>query len=189
MALRTWVSDAVRGPIGIALLILALIALPLNVVAIMNLAGMSWWSATLTVIAMQVVPLLGQLTSIALTFIGAYFLVDAGWDWQRASQDRNARMISLSDLTPAQLAGYKVKIVESFEKICHEELKATVVGPDAKPPEQATRQCQCEAREVAGIITKADIIEQGATGKLPDDFKARRDAAIGVNCRSENQQR
>lgn len=65
-------------------LFISLFFLPLNVIAIMRIKGWDWWSALIGAVVLGIVPLFGQLAFIVLAFVGAYFLIEAKFDWREA---------------------------------------------------------------------------------------------------------
>lgn len=65
-------------------LFISLFSLPLNVIAIMRIKGWDWWPALIGAVVLGIVPLFGQIAFIVLAFVGAYFLIEAKFDWRKA---------------------------------------------------------------------------------------------------------
>jgi hypothetical protein len=89
------------GALGVFLFI-SLFSLPLNVIAIMRIKGWDWWPALIGAVVLGIVPLFGQLAFIVLTFVGAYFLIEAKFDWREAIEP-TPQTLAAPDEKPGRL--------------------------------------------------------------------------------------
>src|SRR5438128_1358378 len=96
--------------LGIGVMALMALSLPLNVLVIMRWWGWEWWSALLGATFMSAVPVVGQIAYFVFTFFGAYYFINAGFDW-RSAVSPVPEIISLSDMTPEKFDEYKRTVI------------------------------------------------------------------------------
>jgi hypothetical protein len=145
---------------------LAIMSLPLNVIAVMHLTGWSWFGALVGVAFFACIPLFGQLGYLVLTIMGAYYLWSAGFDWQKAAYPA-AQTFSVSTLSDADVQRFKVDVVRpNLERACKEAaLKSS--GFDGKLPASVASRCECIATTFAAKVSRDDLIAYEKTGQYP----------------------
>src|ERR1700675_1867005 len=87
-------------------LALVVFSLPLNVIALMRWFDLEWWTALTSAVVLGIVPIAGQLAYIVFTLAGAYFFVDAGFNWKQATHPA-AKEFNVSQLTDEQFETFK----------------------------------------------------------------------------------
>jgi hypothetical protein len=67
-----------------------------------GIKGWDWWPALIGAVVLGIVPLFGQLAIIVLTFVGAYFLIEAKFDWREAIEPTQ-QTLAAPDEKPGRL--------------------------------------------------------------------------------------
>jgi hypothetical protein len=163
------------------LLFISLFSLPLNVIAIMRIKGLDWWPALIGAVVLGIVPLFGQLAFIVLTFVGAYFLIEAKFDWREAIE-RTPQTITFAQMTPEQFAKYQLTIPAGFTKRCKQEV-AEMNGEDGKIFVQQSAFCECYAQIASELLTQEDFVYQEKTGSISPEATDKLKAAVTSRCR------
>jgi hypothetical protein len=92
---------------------LMLFSIPLSVLSIMRLFGYEWWFALIAVVGLNIVPAIGQIATLVLTIMGAYYFISAGGNWREAVYP-TPQTFSFTDM-PANTFS-KLKTTSSFPK-------------------------------------------------------------------------
>jgi hypothetical protein len=151
--LAAFVARSIGMGVGGVFLFISLFSLPLNVIAIMRIKGWDWWPALIGAVVLGIVPVFGQLAFIVLTFVGAYFLVEAKFDWREATASRpqimadrlrhcvNAdvpaygNMQDRADKELQWLRAHKKEYLTEVEKSLGRQASSSVEGVDFDNPE------------------------------------------------------
>ncbi len=177
------ITGLLGSTLGLLISTFMLFSLPLNVIALMHLWGWSWFGALVGAILFACIPVIGQLGFLILAVMGAYYVWDANFDWQKAVYPPT-KTFSISALSETELERFKNEVVRSgFEKACKAEaLKAT--GFDGKLPARAASQCECFATNFAAKLTRADMIAFEKDGRYPDDLQQRVGTEVRRACQN-----
>jgi hypothetical protein len=158
--------------VGLALMILTLFSLPLSVLAFVHLTGWNWFGAIVSVVLIAAIPLLGQLGYLILAGMGAYYLIDAGFDWKKAAYPAT-KAFSVAALSEIELERFRANVVgPSFERTCKTEALKTN-GFEGKLPQAISNRCECFAINFAAKITRDDLVTYEKTGEYPADVQMR----------------
>jgi hypothetical protein len=65
---------------GWVFFLFSVLAIPLSVVTLMRWFQLSWWLALIGVFVVSLIPFAGRFAYLGLSVIGAYYLVQAGFD-------------------------------------------------------------------------------------------------------------
>ncbi len=160
-------------------LFLTLFSLPLNVIAIMRIKGLDWWPALIGAIILGIVPLFGQLAFIVLTFVGAYFLVEAKFDWREAVEPTPQ---TIAQMTPEQFAKYKLTIPPSFIKECKQEF-AKMIWEEGKNLAWQNAICECTGQIAYELFTQEDFVYEEKTGSMSPEATDKLKAAVTSRCK------
>lgn len=150
----------------------ALLSLPLSVIAVMHLTGWTWFGALIGVMFFSCIPLLGQLGYLVLAVMGAYYLWDAGFNWQNAAYPP-MQTFSVSTLSDADLQRFRIDVVRpNLERACKEAaLKAS--GFDGKLPAPIASRCECVATTFAKEVTRDDLLAHEKAGQFSAEAQQR----------------
>ncbi|QWG18798.1 hypothetical protein KMZ68_02580 [Bradyrhizobium sediminis] len=177
------ITGLLSSTFGLTISAFALLSLPLNVIAVMHIFGWSWFGALVGVILFSCVPFVGQLGFLILAVMGAYYVWDANFDWQKAAYSLT-KTFDISTLSEAELERFKTEVVRpGFEKACKAEALKTA-GFDGKLPARAASQCECLATNFAAKLTRADMIAFEKAGQYPDDLQQRVGSEIRRACQN-----
>jgi hypothetical protein len=162
--------------------ILFLFAIPLNVIADMRLFGWHFLPALFGAVVIAVIPLVGQLWTFAMVFVGAYFVVTAGFNLTAAVTPPSdpVEVVRTADLTAQQFAELKGKLRPELEAACLREGKSRyAVG--GKLPSFVNDYCSCVATAAMTALTKDDLDD--LVGTPSDAFRNRVQETVAYNCR------
>lgn len=177
------ITGLLGSTFGLMISVFALFSLPLNVIALMHLFGWSWFGALVGAILFACIPFIGQLSFLILAVMGAYYVWDAKFDWQKAASP-STKTFSISTLSETELARFKTEVVgPGFEQACKAEALKSV-GFDGKLPARAASQCECFATNFAARLTRADMIAFEKSGQYPDDLQQRVGSEIRRACQN-----
>jgi hypothetical protein len=166
------VTGLLGSTLGLLISAFALLSLPLSVIAAMHHFGWSWLNALVVVILFSCVPFVGQLGFLILAGMGAYYVWDASFDWQKAAYPPT-KTFSVLTLSETELERFKTEVVRpGFEQACKAEALKTV-GFNGKLPARAASQCECFATNFAAKLARADMIAFERDGRYPDDLQQR----------------
>ncbi len=73
-------QKAVGLTAGWTLFVFGMLAIPLSVVTLMRWFQLSWWLALIGVFVVSLIPFAGRFAYLGLSVIGAYYVVQAGFD-------------------------------------------------------------------------------------------------------------
>jgi hypothetical protein len=166
------------------LVLLALItfSLPLNVIVLMRWYDFEWWGALVTATLLGCIPFFGQLGYAFLTLVGAYYFVDAGFNWKLAIHPP-AKELNIADLTDNQFEKFKSGLIPVVEHRCQADAKQrfSLNGSAA-----LTKFCTCYAQTAVTVFTRADYIyQQTHDGAVSDDTTNRFSYAVLRTCLPE----
>jgi hypothetical protein len=165
------------------MMVLLVFSLPLNVIALMHWYDMEWWTALITTTALGFIPLFGQIGYVVLTVVGAYYFVDAGFDWKLAIHPA-AKELNITELTEEQFDTFKNGLIPVLENRCKDDLQHQF-GKAASGPGMS-RFCTCYAQTSVSIFTRADYDFQHAhNGDAPIGTMDRFENAVKARCFSE----
>jgi hypothetical protein len=125
-ALLGVITGLLGSTFGLMIGVFGLLSLPLNVIAVMHLFGWSWFGALVSVILFTCIPYLGQLGFLILAVMGAYYVWDANFDWNKAAYP-STKTFNISTLSEAELERFKTEVIRSgLEQACKAEALKTV---------------------------------------------------------------
>lgn len=177
------IGGLLSSTFGFVIAIFMLLSLPFNVVAIMHLTGWSWFGALMGALAFSCVPIIGQIGYLVLAVMGAYYIWDANFDWEKVAYPAT-KTFSVSKLSDAELARFKTDVVrKGFEQACKTEALKTA-GFDGKLPVRAASQCECFATNFAAKLTREDMIAFEKSGRYPDDLQQRVGTEVRRACQN-----
>jgi hypothetical protein len=159
-------------------------SLPLNVIALMHWYDMEWWKALVTASVLGVIPLIGQIGYVVLTLVGAYYFIDAGFDWKLATHPA-VKELSISALTEEQFDTFKNGLIPVIEHRCKDDAQRRF-GKSDSIPVGVSRFCNCYAQTAVSIFTRADYdFQQAHEGDTPIGTMDRLTNAVQARCSSE----
>jgi hypothetical protein len=161
------------------LLVITMFSLPLNMIAIMRIRGMDWWSALIAAILIGIIPLFGQLAFVGLAFVGAYFLIEARFDWKEAVEP-TPQTITFAQMTPEQFAKYQLTIPASFAKRCKQDVAEE--NGNGKIFARQSAFCECYAQLASELLTQEDFAFQEKTGSMSPEATDKMKAAVMNSC-------
>jgi hypothetical protein len=131
--------------------ILCLLSLPLNMLVAIRWYGFEWWSALILVLFLSCVPVIGQIGFVVGTVLGAYYLVQADFDWRKATESRTAAMsettFNVAKLSPIDFEKYKTTVLKPhYDKACVKQGKAARGLPTVTVQADISEWCQCITR-------------------------------------------
>jgi hypothetical protein len=168
---------------GIGLFVVMLFSVPLNVIALMRFMGWEWWSALIAAVLLNAIPVVGQIAYVVFAFLGAYFLVSAGFDWHAAIYPA-PRVVSAAEMSTADFEQYRRVVEPEIARACKEEGKKQYAMPSGAVPVAVSTYCDCYARVIVRTTTQSDMAYLEKTGSRPADLDGRVKAAISRECRS-----
>jgi hypothetical protein len=177
------VGVAMGSAAYLVLMALFIFSLPLNVIALMHWYDMEWWQALVTGSALAVIPLIGQIPYVVLTIVGAYYFVDAGFNWKVATHPA-AKELSITEFTEEQFDTFKNGLIPVIENRCKDDVQQRF-GKSGSIPGMS-RFCTCYAQTAVSIFTRADYaFQQAHDGDTPIKTKERFANAVQARCFSE----
>ena len=168
---------------GVYVVILGVMALsfPLSVLASMHLFEWTWWSASIAMTLIWIIPVVGQLAYVGLAFAGAFFLYQANFDWQSVAYPE-PKTISIAAMTPEQFDRFKKNMVPQFERYCKQEALAQN-SVDGKLPIPISKRCECIARVLPDIFSRDEFAYlESHDGQPPQAGKDRVRSAVAQRC-------
>jgi hypothetical protein len=159
--------------------LLFVFAIPLNVVAYMRLFGWEIWTAIISAILISIIPALGQLCMFVMTFVGAYFVVAAHFNFKEAVVPPPMEVVRTADLTSEQFARLRAKMRPQVEAYCLRESE-TRYAIDGKLPSFVSDFCSCAASAAVTAMTKDDLDDPQHPSLA---FRTRLKQAMTDNCR------
>lgn len=182
-ALTAFVTGLTRSPAGILLLVIIALAVPLTMAALMHLLEWHWWLALPAAILCVFIPIIGWLALIILAFFGGYYLIESGFDWQKATHAAQTAG-SFSKMTIMEFDAYRRTVMpEGLAKACKEDL-AKSLGTGSQLPVRASNYCECYGQASADTLTQADLAYQEKTGAYTQDAWDRMKDAVHSRCDS-----
>jgi hypothetical protein len=161
--------------------VFALLSLPLSVLSFIHLTGWGWFVAIICVVLLASIPVLGQLGYLVLAGIGAYYLLNAGFDWQKAAYPAT-QTFSVSTLSESELEQFRSNVVRpGFERACKSDALQTS-GLDGKLPAYIASRCECFAFNFATKVTRDDLIAYETSGQYPADVQQRLAKDLQLAC-------
>jgi hypothetical protein len=160
-------------------LVITMFSLPLNMIAIMRIRGLDWWSALIAAIIIGIFPLFGQLAFIVLAFVGAYFVIEARFDWKEAVEP-TPQTITFAQMTPEQFAKYKLTIPASFTKRCKHDFAEE--NGKGKIFARQSAFCECSAQLASELLTQEDFAFQEKAGSMSPEATNKMTGAVTTRC-------
>ena len=178
----------VAGAMGFAayfvIMVLFIFFLPLSVIALMHWYDMEWWKALVTVSVLGVIPVIGHIGYLVLTVVGAYYFVDAGFDWKLATHPAS-KELSITELSDEQFDTFKNGLIPVIEHRCKDETQRRL-GKSNSLTVGMSRFCTCYAQTAVSIFTRADYVYQERhEGDAPTETVDRLKNAVQARCFSE----
>jgi hypothetical protein len=167
---------------NIGFITLAILSLPLNVLVWMRWTGWEWWSALIAAVISLMIPVVGQLGYVVLTFVGLYYFHDAGWNWAAASHPF-PKTFSVKTLSPEEFERFKSTTIKpELTKQCLDDAK-NHGGFEGKIPERAAKFCECYAKVAMTVATQEDFAVQESGDRLPpSDLRFRIENKMRSEC-------
>jgi hypothetical protein len=180
-ALGAIAAGLTRSAFGILLLLIAVLAIPLNVAALMRLFDWHWWLALPAAICFIFIPILGWLAFVVFALFGGFYLAGAGFDWQEATHAAKPAG-SFATMTIMEFDSYRRNVMpEGLAKACKEDV-AKSLGTGNQLPVRASNYCECYGQASADTLTQADLAYRETTGRYTDDATARVKDAVLSRC-------
>jgi hypothetical protein len=180
-AMAAIAASMTRSPLGILLLIIIALAIPLNVAALMRLFEWDWWLALPVTVLFIFIPILGWLALIVFAFLGGFYLVSAGFDWQEATHAAKPAG-SFATMTIMEFDAYRRDVMpQGLAKAC-KEAQAKRLGTGDQLPVRASIYCECYGKTSAETLTQADLAYQEKTGSYTQDAWDRMKDAVHSRC-------
>ena len=166
---------------GVFFAVLAVLSYPLNVIALMHIWGVTWWSAMIwTCIYGFIIPIAGQIAYLVFAVMGAYYLYDAGFDWDRAAHAK-FESFSIATLSDAELQRFKKNVIRpSAERSCKEDAKKRGLSFEGRLEERATKFCECYAEILIAAASKDDLVYYEKNEDYSADMKARLSITVAL---------
>lgn len=148
---------------GAAAAIGLLMFLPFGVLAVMRLTGWEWWAALAALVALNLIPLAGQLATVGLAVFGAFVL---GQD--DLAQRLTARPAAVRAAAPASAASNAVDAftewkktiaAPAIQKSCLEDVQRRGLVGGAQI-DQMARACACYGAAAVNVITPDDVVDE-----------------------------
>ena len=132
-------------------------------------------------VVIWIIPLVGQLAYVGLAFAGAFFLYQANFDWQSVAYPET-KTISIAAMTSEQFDEYKKNITPQLERDCKRGALAEN-SVDGKLPIQISKRCECIARALPDIFSRADFeYIESHDGEAPEAAKDRLRSTVEQRC-------
>jgi len=180
-ALAAIIASLTRSIAGIALLAIVVLAIPLNVAALMRLFEWHWWLALPAAIVLIFIPIAGWLALTVFAFLGGFYLASAGFNWQEATQAARTGG-SIGGMTIMEFDSYRRNVMpQGLAKACKEDI-AKSLGTGNQLPIRASNYCECYGQASADTLTQADLAYREKTGNYTDDATARVKDAVLSRC-------
>jgi hypothetical protein len=154
------------APLGAFFGICGLLSLPFNVLALMRLQGWSWWGALIGAMFLGAIPLIGQIGYIVLAFLGAYYFIEAKFDWREAISP-SPQTLSLEEMSPQEFEKLRSVLHPIFVKRCKQELAETN-NMKGKLLEGQAAFCECIGRLPFEVFTQEQIVAISKSGWSTD---------------------
>lgn len=107
MNIKEWAIGIGSMVVGVPLMIFLFLSLPLAVVAMMRWFEWEWWAALIGVLLLNFIPGLGQLAQFVAGAFGAYFLISADLEWEKAVRPQQYQAVAkMEKLYLEQLRGW-----------------------------------------------------------------------------------
>jgi hypothetical protein len=185
--LKTFFVGMLGTGLGLFFMVAMVLSLPLNVLVAMRWFGFQWWSALLAVFVFSCIPGFGQLGYLIATVVGAFYLYNAGFDWDRAVRPLNetasAQTFRISDLSDADFRKYKLETMRpNLVKECIKTAKEQS-GFKGKIPEGMTEYCSCSAVVVLDNLSKEDLSDWQRSVEPNADRAQQVRAAVAEQCK------
>jgi hypothetical protein len=178
------VAVAMGSAAYLVFMALVIFSLPLNVIALMHWYDMEWWKALVTASALGFIPIIGQIGYVVLTVVGAYYFVDAGFDWKMATHPAS-KELSISELTDEQFDTFRNGLVPVIENRCKDDTQRRF-GKSGSLPVGMSGFCTCYAQTAVSIFTRADyVFQESHAGDTPSETLDRFKSAVQARCFSE----
>jgi hypothetical protein len=176
--LLTAAAIAMGSTAYVVFMALVVFSLPLSVIALMHWEGMEWWQAAITASVLGFIPIIVQIPYAVLTVAGAYYFVDAGFDWRVATHPA-AKGLKISELTNEQFDTLKTNLIPVIERRCKNDAQRRSITVSSS-------FCLCYAETAISIFTRADYVFQEAhDGDAPAETMDRFHNAVLARCFSE----
>jgi hypothetical protein len=169
--------------LGVIYSLLFLFAIPLNVIADMRLFGWHFWPALIGAIVISAIPLLGELWTFVMVFVGAYFVVAANFNIIEAASPspEPVEIVRNADLTPQQFAQFKAKLRPELEAACMREGKSRYAVEGGKVPQFVNDYCSCVSTAAMAVLTKDDLDD--LVGTPSETLRDRVQERVAYSCR------
>jgi hypothetical protein len=163
--------------------LLGLLSLPLNMLVAIRWYGFEWWSALILVLFLGCVPVIGQIGFVVGTVLGAYYLVQADFDWRKATESRTAAMsettFNVAKLSPIDFEKYKTTVLKPhYEKACVKQGKAARGLPTVRVQVDISEWCQCTTRVMFDTMSQREMVEKAP----PPEVANRVSNAVYAQC-------
>lgn len=176
-----FIAGLFGSAIGLTFGLLMLFSLPLNVIALMHFYGWEWWSALIAAILMNCIPFIGQLAYLVFAIIGAYFLLQAGFDWRKAVA-ATPETYNIATLSNEKFEQFKTSVIRpQIKQGCVAEARQRV-SFEGKIPENALKFCDCYAGVVVDVVSREELIAQEADQGVLPEFKRKLAVATQARC-------
>jgi hypothetical protein len=180
-AMAAIVTSLTRSAGGLFVLVLVVLAIPLNVAAFMRLFEWHWWLALPAAFILVFIPVLGWLALIVFAIFGGFYLADAGLNWQTATHAERPPG-SFATMTIMEFDAYRRNVMpQGLAKACKEDV-AKNLGTGNQLPVRASNYCECYGQASADTLTQSDLAYREKTGAYTEDATARVKDAVLSRC-------
>jgi hypothetical protein len=182
-ALKAIAGSLTRSAAGVVLLAAIVLAIPLNVAAMMHLFAWQWWFALPLAIIFVFIPIVGWLALIGFAVLGGIYLASAGFNWNEATQPARPAG-SFAKMTIMEFDDYRRNIMpDGLAKAC-KEAQGKYLGTGDQLPIRASNYCDCYGQVSADTLTQDDLVYHEKHGAYTEDATNRMRDALHARCGS-----
>ena len=156
--------------IGIPVMIFWFLSLPLAMITAMRWFEWEWWAALIGVLLVNVIPGIGQIAQFVAAIFGAYYLISADFDWDRATYAYAEPPTTVSERQ-------KVLAPQIADMCKRDEQQLVLSGMNRS---QFNQFCECFAVLTAAAFTQEEAEYQQKHGQPSPNFRQ-----VAVSTRSE----
>jgi hypothetical protein len=180
-ALAAIVVSLTRSVSGLLVLFVFCLCLPLSMAALMHLLEWHWGLALAITLVFVLIPVLGWIALIVFGCLGAFFLLQTGFDLREATHPVKPPG-SFATMTIMEFDAYRRNVMpEGLAKAC-KEAQSKLLGTGDQLPVRASNYCDCYGQTSADTLTQADLIYRERTGAYTEEATGRMRDAVHLRC-------
>lgn len=149
---------------GFAVAIAMVLFLPFGAIAVMRLTGWEWWAALAALIALNLIPLAGQVAAVGLAVFGAFTLGQDNLAQRMATRPAVLQSVappvgSVSNAADKFTEWKKTVAAPAIQKSCLEDVQRRGLVGGAQI-DQMARACACYGAAAVTVITPDDVEDE-----------------------------